>query len=284
MKKNNYFILKLSAIFTAIVLISLVACKKDASNNSLPTSPSDAITYSLGCEMLPAIEYAKIPKAIAPDVTIKATVLNLNVPPIGDQGSEGSCVAFGTTYAARSTNWQANHTATWNTAVNIFSPEYVFNQIKLTSSCSSGSYVVNGLNLLKTKGVCTWSTMPYVDGNCSVVPTSAQNTAAANYKISGYSTVAINATTIKSFLASGKPVIVAGPVNKAFMYLTSGSVLSTFKKPSLGGHCYCIVGYDDNKGAFKFMNSWGTSWATSGFGYISYANVANWWTEAYVIN
>jgi C1A family cysteine protease len=32
------------------------------------------------------------------------------------------------------------------------------------------------------------------------------------------------------------------------------------------------------------MNSWGTSWATAGFGYIAYANIAAWWSEAYVIN
>ena len=114
--------------------------------------------------------------------------------------------------------------------------------------------------------------------------TSAQKSAATAYKISGYSTVAINATTIKNFLASGKPVIVAGNVNNAFENLASGAVLTTFKGSSLGGHCYCVVGYDDTKSAFKFMNSWGTSWATAGFGYIAYANIAAWWSEAYVIN
>jgi C1A family cysteine protease len=285
MKTKKLYLLKLTAVIVSVLIISIiVACKKDANQNSAPVSTSDFQPYSLGCELLPTSEYAKIPQAKAPEISIKASVLNLNVPPIGNQGSEGCCVAFGTTYDARSINWQSSHSAAWSNSVNIFSPEYVYNQIKISSSCGSGSYVVNALNLLESQGVCTWSTMPYVDGNCSVTPTAAQKTAAGAYKISGYSTCAINETTIKSFLASGKPVIVAGNVNNAFENLKSGAVLTTFKGSSLGGHCYCVVGYDDTKSAFKFMNSWGTSWATAGFGYIAYANIAAWWSEAYVIN
>jgi len=262
----------------------MAGCQKEAKKSSLSAPNASVANYSLGCEMLPASEYAKIPEEKAPEVSLKATVVNLNVPPVGDQGSEGCCVAFGTTYAGRSINWQTNHSATWSNAVNIFSPEFVYNQIKLGSSCTSGSYVVDGLKLLKSKGVCTWSTMPYVDGNCSVTPSTTQKNAALNYKITNYSTCAINATTIKSFLAAGRPVIVAGSVNNAFENLSSGGILHAFSGSSLGGHCYCVVGYDDSKSAFKFMNSWGTSWGTSGFGYIAYANIASWWSEAYVIN
>ncbi len=242
------------------------------------------VFHELGCNLLPAEEYAKIPVAKAPQVDIKATVVDLNVPPVGDQGGEGSCVAWGTTYAARSINWQAGHTASWSTSVNIFSPEYVYNQIKAKRSCGSGSYVTRGLDLLKSQGVCTWSLMPYTDVSCTTMPTTAQKTAAATYKIASYSTVARTTDAIKGFLAAGKPVIVAGSVNNAFMYLANGAVLSTFTGSSLGGHCYCVVGYDDTKGAFKFMNSWGPTWASSGFGWIKYGYESTWWSEAYVIN
>ena len=240
--------------------------------------------HELGCDLLPTEEYAKIPDAKIPNVEVKATVLTLNVPPVGDQGGEGSCVAWGTTYAGRSTNWQASHSAAWSKSVNIFSPEYVYNQIKASSSCTSGSYVTNGLNLLQSQGVCLWNTMPYTDASCSTLPTTAQKTEAALYKISGYSKVTLTTANIKAMLAAGKPVIVAGNVNYAFEYLASGAVLTRFTGSSLGGHCYCVVGYDDSKSAFKFMNSWGTSWATSGFGYIGYGYEKKWWSEAYVIN
>ncbi len=281
MKTTLKFTLLFAFVFGLSALI-LNSCQKTEKDVAEPQISSTF--YSLGCELLPADEYAKLPVAKVPSVDIKASVLDLNVPPVGNQGAEGSCVAWGTTYAGRSIDWQKNHPAAWSTSVNIFSPEYVYNQIKVRKPCSSGSYVTRGLDLLVAQGVCTWASMPYTDVSCTLLPTTAQKTEAALYKIPGYSTVPINATSIKSFLALGKPVIVAGPVNNAFMYLTSGSVLTTFDGASLGGHCYCVVGYDDDKAAFKFMNSWGTTWATAGFGYIAYANVASWWTEAYVIN
>lgn len=239
--------------------------------------------HSLGCDFLPAEEYAKIPVAKTPAVELKATI-TINVPPVGNQGGEGSCVAWGTTYAARSIAWQASHPATWSTSVNIFSPEYVYNQIKVKRQCTSGSYVTRGLDLLKSQGVCTWSLMPYTDISCTTMPTTAQKTAAAAYKIAGYSTVTLTTDAIKAQLAAGKPVVVAGPVSNGFMNLTNNQVLSTFVGGSLGGHCYCVVGYDDTKGAFKFMNSWGTSWGSAGFGYIAYGYEKTWWQEAYVLN
>lgn len=278
--KTTYKFTLLLAIFISFGAFVFNSCQ-DTEEPILPQVEQNY--YSLGCELLPADDYAKIPVAKTPEVEIKATVLNLNVPPVGNQGGEGSCVAFGTTYAGRSIDWQASHPATWSQSVNIFSPEYVYNQIKVRRPCSSGSYVYKGLDLLKLQGVTTWTLMPYTDVSCTLLPTTAQKTAAVPYKITSYSTVTRTTAAIKSFLAAGKPVIVAGPVSSGYMNLASGAVLTTFDGSSLGGHCYCIVGYDDDKGAFKFMNSWGTSWATGGFGYIAYGYETIWWTEAYVI-
>ncbi|NOU17098.1 MAG: C1 family peptidase [Bacteroidales bacterium] len=276
---------KLFAILLIAGIGSFVmnSCQK-SSDVKLTNNQEVSTLHSLGCNLLPADEYAKIPVAKEPDgIVIKAAV-TLNIPSVGDQGSEGSCVAWGTTYAGRSIAWQAGHPAAWSNSVNIFSPEYVYNQIKASSSCGSGSYVKTGLNLLKSQGVCRWSVMPYTDASCSTLPNATQIADAANYKIAGYSAVTRSTSAIKAQLAAGKAVIVAGPVSNGFMYLANGAVLTTFVGGSLGGHCYCVVGYDDTKGAFKFMNSWGKSWASSGFGWIAYGYERTWWSEAYVIN
>jgi hypothetical protein len=37
-----------------------------------------------------------------------------------------------------------------------------------------------------------------------------------------------------------------------------------------GGHAVCLCGYDDSERAFKFRNSWGTTYGNNGYGYISY--------------
>jgi C1A family cysteine protease len=270
---------KLMAI-AAIVSVLFYSCQQ-SEVAQLPEQPE----RTLGCKLLPQDVYEAIP--LAKDLSLpKAapTVLTLNCPPVSNQGGEGSCVAWGTTYAARSIAWVAAHPGSYSTSTNIFSPEYVYNQIKV-SDCAGGSYVTDGLNLLKNQGACTWATMPYSDANgCSTMPTTAQKTAAANYKTAGYSRVSITSTAIKAQLVAGKPVVVGGPVNNAFAYLTSGKVLGKFSGSSLGGHCYCVVGYDDSKSAFKFINSWGTNWGTAGYGYISYSYVSKWFQEAYVLN
>lgn len=275
-----------------VVLLALgmafTACKKDATGDQQNVQNIQNVLqpmHELGMNFLPEEEYAKIPQVKTPAL-LKAlpTSVNLKSSPVGDQGGEGSCVAWGTTYAGRSTEYvKGQMSVTWSQSVNIFSPEYVYNQIKASSSCGSGAYVTDGLKLLVSQGVCTWSSMPYTDVSCSALPNATQKSQALTYKISSYGTVPIDVTAIKTQLAAGNPVVVGGQVNRAFEYLASGAVLGAFKKPSLGGHCYCVVGYDDAKSAFKFQNSWGTSWASAGFGWISYTNIKSWWTEAYVM-
>lgn len=275
----------MSVAATLLLVVALfISCQKESTvSNDENVQP---VTHQLGCLMLPAEKYMSITLKDAPISLLKAapTTLNLNVPPVGDQGGEGSCVAWGTTYAGRSIDWQTSHPASWSFSANIFSPEYVYNQIKVTSSCASGAYVTDGLNLLVNEGVVPWNVMPYTDVSCSLMPTSAQESTAATYKVANYSRISITSDAIKAALLSGKPVIVGGSVNNAYMYLRNGSVLGKFTGRSLGGHCYCVVGYDDSKQAFKFMNSWGPSWATNGFGYIGYKYVKSWWREAYVLN
>jgi hypothetical protein len=43
----------------------------------------------------------------------------------------------------------------------------------------------------------------------------------------------------------------------------------------IGGHCIIIVGYDDNRLLYKFINSWGEKWGENGCGYISYDYIHN---------
>jgi C1A family cysteine protease len=283
MKRKMFAMAAVVAVIAASATI-FVSCQKESDAGQEPVMQQ--VTHQLGCLLLPAEKYMSIELNDSPLSLLKAapTVLNLTTPPIGNQGSEGSCVAWGTTYAARSISWQASNPASWSTSVNIFSPEYVYNQIKV-GDCSEGSYVTDGLSLLKTQGAVPWSIMPYSDVNgCDLYPTTAQKATAAAYKITSYSRVSITSTAIKAALVAGKPVVVGGPVNRAFMYLSGTTVLKSFTGSSLGGHCYCVVGYDDNKQAFKVMNSWGTTWGSNGYGYIGYSYVSKWFQEAYTIN
>ena len=50
-----------------------------------------------------------------------------------------------------------------------------------------------------------------------------------------------------------------------------------------GGHCMCVIGYDDYKegGAFQIMNSWGNDWGNQGVAWIPYNVFEKFVVEAY---
>ncbi len=43
----------------------------------------------------------------------------------------------------------------------------------------------------------------------------------------------------------------------------------------LGGHCIILIGFDDDKKYYKFINSWGPKWGDNGFGYLPYDYIKN---------
>ena len=43
-----------------------------------------------------------------------------------------------------------------------------------------------------------------------------------------------------------------------------------------------VIGYDDDKGAFRFMNSWGTNWGDQGFAWVSYSQFSRMVREGFV--
>jgi hypothetical protein len=85
----------------------------------------------------------------------------------------------------------------------------------------------------------------------------------------------------KDQLAKGHPVIINAKTDLTYFragYNTNRP--SPFIWRQIGNidgklnHALLIVGYDDNYGAFKFINSWGPNWGDNGFGWISY-NIYN---------
>ena len=285
--KTQYF----RAISPIIFLICLffVACEKDDNpdiqtfiESVTPTESGQSQTneFQFGVLLLPAEEYKNLPVAEMPNTLPKdlAASTMIQTPPVGNQGAKPASIAFATTYAARSIMWKKNHPAlSFNINTNIFSPEYVYSQP------GSSYWVTTVLNLLKIQGACRWSLMPYLPNASSIPPNSTQINDAKNFRISGYGTVVCTVNAIKSQLNCGYPIVVAGPVSSQFMNLTSGVILKN-RVGNVGNHCYCVVGYDDSKNAFKVMNSFGTNWGNSGYGWIDYGYISQWWSELYRIN
>jgi len=75
----------------------------------------------------------------------------------------------------------------------------------------------------------------------------------------------------KDWVAANGPVQACFTVYSDFYYYyQSGVYRKTANATVVGGHCVCIVGYDDNLQCWICKNSWGTSWGESGFFRIGY--------------
>ncbi len=236
----------------------------------------------------------------------KTGVFNLDMPPIGDQGSEGSCVAWALGYGIMSYEMRKRsgldyyHLGTKNlNTMQIGSPEYLFNRVNLNNKdCSSGSYFVGtperrgALDHLKYAGIAPLAAAPYSDRNgCGTVDNykEPENPLAAMNKIDQYALIENDQLTernLKSLLNDGYPILVGANLTTAFKQGRRGYVWDT----GVGGvngqhaaHAMVIMGYDDSKRAFKLQNSWGTNWGDDGYGWIGYDHVKNAVFEAYVV-
>ncbi len=221
-------------------------------------------------------------------------------PPIGNQGSENSCVAFATTY------YQASHeiclargcdNKTSNT--NILSPKWTYNMIN--GGVDDGSWFADAFALLEKNGAATLSQLPYFAGDYRSWDTNAADwRSALTYRMnpsqymSGVSSAA-GLANLKQALANGHVLTFSTYVSswqftqvKADPAVPSpyaGQYVMSYMNGTSGAHAMTIVGYDDTvwtdlngngvvdpgeKGALKVANSWGTGWGNSGYIWVAY--------------
>lgn len=241
---------------------------------------------------MPTTDYNNLPKAdfqllktfSSSQITTRtsSTIVMLNSPTVGNQGSQGSCVGWALGYSAMGILTYPK-TLCWNNALR--SPSYVYNQIKANSNCGSGAYMTTGLNLVKNNGDCSWNLMPYNANDCSSLPNVTQNNDAAQNKAINW--VALNRNNsngIKDALDLGFPIVVGFNVTTAFDSMwANGGNWTTNSGTSRGGHAVCIVGYDETKQMFKVQNQWGNG-GTDGYFWVTYNLVNNnCFSEVYIV-
>lgn len=195
-------------------------------------------------------------------------------PEPGSQGNLGSCTTWAVCYAAKSGSEYQKRGWTVGTDEHNFSPSYIYNTF--ISNPNLQLDVPTELNYIISNGVCTTAYFPYdVSGTQSV--TSLQNKNAALYKaLSCDSTTSLY--QIKQLLFQGKGCIATIYTAPDFDNLNSSN--DTYDDPSnldtTVGHVICLIGYNDSKQAFKFINSWGSTWGIDGgYGWISYNLIGN---------
>jgi hypothetical protein len=246
-----------------------------------------AARYSLGLITADPADIARLPSirhVLSVGGLPSSTDLSAKMPAVGNQGGEGSCVAWALAYAmrgyeAREDVWSSIAPQTTDPALN-FSPSFVYNQ--LAHGKDTGITIPAALTLLEQKGAATLADMPYVAGQFTTQPPAAAFADAVHYKLSSFGSIApTDLTSMKAQLAAGIPVLLAIKVYSNLYALKSNQVYTGISGTYEGGHAVSLVGYDDTKQTFKFINSWGTGWGTAGYGTISYPGLSQVVVEAY---
>lgn len=197
--------------------------------------------------------------------------LAAQLPSPGDQGRQNSCTAWAVAFAVKS--FQEKRELGWDfNEKHLFSPAFVYNQIN--GGLDRGAFLRDAINVVLDQGVVPLSFMPYQDGNFTVQPSEDLKKAAALFKGMTYRRLnEKDVPQIKSFLASGEPVILSLQTYKNFLpkgMVRSGNVYKEKVGGFLGGHAVVAVGYDDDRNAVKIINSWGKGWGENGYGWIDY--------------
>lgn len=195
------------------------------------------------------------------------------LPQVRSQGKQGSCVGWATGYYLKS--YQENFEDSENSIAlnsNEMSPSYVYNQIKI-GDCDSGSSIQDALELLSDQGIVDLTEMPYDQNQCDIQPNESQKEQAQVNKIESfyYLNESLVFDQTKAFLLKNQPVVIAVTLDRSYFGAKDGDiyVYRKFKNPA-GGHAMLVVGYDDDKQAFKAVNSWGKDWGNNGFVWIDY--------------
>jgi hypothetical protein len=275
-RTNLKFIRRTLTLLLAALALAVAPARQTPAQN-FPKRLGLALTEA-GAYRSIAVNPTPLTRTLPPSVDLSG-----NMPPVGDQGSQDSCVGWSTTYAARTYLERVLLKGNWNVSVPAaqFSPAFVYNQIA-KGNCGAGITIPSALNLLNAEGAATLSMMPYTDQACAGQPTTQTVQLAAQFKISGYRTITTDLNTVKAHLAAQMPVIVAMNIDNAFMNLGVNQNWTT-SGPVVGSHSMVVVGYNDTQHAFKLINSWGTGWGTGGYGYVDYSLFPSVAKEAYVI-
>jgi hypothetical protein len=203
------------------------------------------------------------------------------VKKVGDQGESGTCVAWSTTYYAASIAYNVL-AASQNLPSEYFfnyDPLFTYEEIKVDDNeCDQGAYIEDALKYLVLSGVKRQE----IDSSfCGFFPSwfkekySLLDITGAYYLYNFFDDKDTKVEAVCQMLTEHKPVIIGMELPRSFFGIGSDGLFNPAdNEPVLEGsaHAMCVVGYDDSKmgGAFRVVNSWGTSWGDNGFFWVKY--------------
>jgi C1A family cysteine protease len=203
-------------------------------------------------------------------VTPSSIDLSGKMPAIADQGDQYSGVGWAVGYYCKT--YQEVVEKGWNVNENAYSPSWIYNQIN--GGKDEGSAIENAMSLLVDKGCDFKDNFPYYPYNYTNKPDDGSKINAAHYKSSSWKYLQKTTENFKNVLAFSQVFVISIPIYPDFDNLSEDNpIYNNWSGISRGIAAVCVVGYDDSKQAFKFVNSWGTDWGINGYGWIAYNKI-----------
>lgn len=213
-----------------------------------------------------------------------------HLPPVLNQGVQGSCVAFSLGYGLVSYYEKSLFSYSYNVKnhlpdfTKVYSPSFIFNGVKnknVDLNCINGIRFTDAFDFIQRNGVAKWSEYPYFPSSYSCSNPIGQNVFNGAKDLIGYRFFRVDnrEEILKAYLLDFKPIIVgiwaSGQMAKdGFAHGESKSKDPFIWKPKAddidGYHAMLVVGFDDNTKQFILMNSWGYNWGNNGYCYIPY--------------
>jgi C1A family cysteine protease len=212
---------------------------------------------------------------------------------IGDQGSTGSCVGWGTAEGVLRWHFvKANRIPAGTNVSPSLSPRFVWMAAKETDEFvtrpttfieSDGTSLKSALDIARKFGAVKDTDLPFGTGALYAGEVNTFYAIASQLKIAAYVNLFKNLSQWRTWLATTGPILAALNVDRTWDDASSAKgKLDVFQPNTIrGGHCISIVGYKAD-GRFIVRNSWGTTWGDKGFGYATEAYIqAAFFNEAY---
>ena len=183
--------------------------------------------------------------------------------PVRNQGSCGSCWAFGAIGAVE---------ASINILKNNPNYDIDLSEQQLTSSCCNagdcgGGYPTGALGYIKDHGVPSEKCFPYRAKNSACTPCDGWEN--DSYKISNY--VHIDTSDYKWALQNYGPMVVVIRVPDDWFYYKAGVYEPVWEgEVGWANHCVVLCGWNDKENAWIIKNSWGKYWGMDGYAYVKY--------------